>query len=73
LPGGRIAHNLLEALCLLCCQNDFSGLLEVVRRGKVPEDKIFQSSIRHSLISTGYRLTFYFELFTVELTWKTEK
>ncbi len=33
--------SLLEALYLLCCQNDFSGLLEVVRRrGKVPEDKI---------------------------------
>lgn len=32
---------LLEAIYLLCRQNDFSGLLEVVRRrGKIPEDKI---------------------------------
>jgi AAA15 family ATPase/GTPase len=32
---------LLEAVYLLCRQNDFSGLLEVIRRrGKVPEDKI---------------------------------
>ncbi len=33
--------SLLEATWLLCRQNDFSGLLEVVRRrGKVPKDKI---------------------------------
>jgi hypothetical protein len=33
--------SLLEAIYLLCRQNDFTGLLEVIRRrGKIPEDRI---------------------------------
>jgi AAA15 family ATPase/GTPase len=49
---------LLEAIYLLCRQNDFSGLMEVVRRrGKVAEDKLnpewFTEQLSQELIISG--------------------
>jgi len=49
---------LLESVYLLCRQNDFSGLLEVVRRrGKISEDKLnpewFTDQLTHSAVISG--------------------
>jgi AAA15 family ATPase/GTPase/uncharacterized protein YdcH (DUF465 family) len=43
---------LLESICLLVRQNDFKGLLDVVRRrGKLPEDQLDMSWLKKQLIN----------------------
>ncbi len=43
---------LLEAICLLVRQNDFKGLLDVIRRrGKIPEDQLDMSWLQKQLVN----------------------